>query len=123
MSEVPKERRRRARHYVYLAAELVVEGTTPRTAITKDISELGLLLLTRAKLERGQTVELRIYLPGQEMRSVVVGGKVVRCEQLADEEKGIWRDKVAFSFHEAQPDLAKEFAALAAEQAKVYDWS
>jgi hypothetical protein len=117
------ERRRSSRHYVYLAAELVVSGTTPRTAITKDISELGLLLLTRAKLDVGQTVDVRIYLPGDEMRSVVVSGKVVRLEQLADEEKGIWRDKVAFCFESAQPDLAKEFEELAVEQAKVYDWS
>ena len=117
------ERRRSSRHYVYLAAELVVGGTTPRTAITKDISELGLLLLTRAKLDIGQSVDVRIYLPGDEMRSVVVSGKVVRLEQLADEEKGIWRDKVAFSFAAAQPKLAKEFEELAVEQAKVYDWS
>ena len=117
-----RERRRSARHYVYLAAELVVEGTTPRTAITKDISELGLLLLTRASLGLGQQVDLKIYLPGEEMRSVVVRGKVVRLEQLADEEKGIWRDKVALCFDRAQPKLAKEFEALAAEQAKVYDW-
>ena len=117
------ERRRGVRHYVYLAAELVVEGTTPRTAITKDISELGLLLLTRAKLEKGQFVVVKIYLPGEEMRSVEVRGKVVRLEELADEEKGIWRDKVAFQFDAPQPVLAKEFEQLAAEQAKVYDWS
>jgi hypothetical protein len=118
-----KERRRRVRHYVYLAAELVVEGTTPRTAITKDISEIGLLLLTRAELKMGQEVDLKIYLPGEEMRAVVVRGKVVRLEELSDEEKGIWRDKVAFTFDDPQPELAKEFEKLAAEQAKVYDWS
>jgi hypothetical protein len=118
-----KERRRRVRHYVYLAAELVVEGTTPRTAITKDISEIGLLLLTRAELKMGQEVDLKIYLPGEEMRAVVVRGKVVRLEELSDEEKGIWRDKVAFTFDDPQPELAKEFEKLAAEHAKVYDWS
>ena len=118
-----RDRRRRVRHYVYLAAELVVEGTTPRTAITKDISEIGLLLLTRAELKMGQEVDLKIYLPGEEMRAVVVRGKVVRLEELSDEEKGIWRDKVAFTFDDPQPELAKEFEKLAAEQAKVYDWS
>ena len=117
-----QERRRHARHHVYLAAELVVEGTTPRTAITKDISELGLLLLTRAKLSLKQNVELRIYLPGDEPRSTVVSGRVVRCERLHDNEKGIWRNKVAFSFSESQPQLARQFEALAAEQAEIYDW-
>jgi hypothetical protein len=104
---------------VYLAAELVVEGTTPRTAITKDISELGLLLLARADLSRGESVVLRIYPPGDEIRSLDVPGKVVRLEELADEEKGIWRHKVAFAFDEAQPDIAQEFKQLAAEQAKL----
>lgn len=114
------ERRRKFRHSVYLAAELVVEGRTPRTAITKDISELGLLLLTRADFAPGDGVVLRIYPPGDEMRSVDVPGKVVRLEELADEEKGIWRHKVAFAFDEAQPALAQEFAQFAAEQAKLF---
>jgi len=105
---------------VYLAAELVVEGATPRTAITKDISEIGLLLLTRADLNCGESVVVKIYPPGDEMRSVDVPGKVVRLEELADEEKGIWRNKVAFAFDKAQPDIAREFEKLAAEQAKLY---
>ena len=104
---------------MYLAAELVVEGATPRTAITKDISEIGLLLLTRANLSYGERVVVKIYLPGDEMRSVDVPGKVVRLEEMADEEKGIWRIKVAFAFDEAQPDVAQEFERLAAEQAKI----
>ena len=114
------ERRQRSRHSVYLPAELVVEGTIPRTVITKDISELGLLLLTRADLNRGEGMVVRIYLPGDEMRSVDVPGKVVRLEELADEEIGIWRNKVAFAFDDAQPDIAKEFEKFAAEQAKMY---
>jgi hypothetical protein len=105
---------------LYLAAELVVEGATPRTAITKDISEVGLLLLTRAKLSHGEHVVVKIYLPGDELRSVDVSGKVVRLEELADEEKGIWRIKAAFAFDQAQPDVAQEFERLAAEQAKIY---
>ena len=114
------ERRRIARHCVYLAAELVVEGATPRTAITKDVSELGLLLLTRANLNCGDSVVVKIYPPGDEMRSVDVPGKVVRMEELADLERGIWRNKVAFAFDLAQPALAEEFKTLAAEQAKIY---
>jgi len=114
------ERRQISRHSLYLAAELVVEGTTPRTAITKDISKIGLLLLTRASLGRGDSVVVRIHLPGDDMRSIDVPGKVVRLEPLTDEERGIWRNKVAFSFDTEQPDIAQEFEKLAADQAKVY---
>jgi hypothetical protein len=114
------ERRQGNRHSVYLAAELVVEGTEPRTAITKNISAAGLLLLTRANLNSGDGVVVKIYPPGDELRSVEVPGKVVRLEELADEEKGIWRIKAAFAFDETQPEVAQEFERLAAEQAKIY---
>jgi hypothetical protein len=114
------ERRRGSRHSVYLAAELVVEGAIPRTVITKDISERGLLLLTRADLSCGDSMVVKIYPPGDEIRSVDVPGKVVRLEELADEEKGIWRNKVAFAFDEAQPEIAREFEEFAAEQAKSF---
>lgn len=114
------ERRQGNRHSVYLAAELVVEGTEPRTAITKNISEAGLLLLTRANLTSGESLVVKIYPPGDELRSVEVPGKVVRLEELADEEKGIWRIKVAFAFDEPQPAIAREFAEFATEQAKLF---
>jgi hypothetical protein len=114
------ERRRGPRHALYLPAELVLEGTAPKIAITKDISEVGLLLLTRAKLEAGAAVVLRIYLPGEGLEAVDVPGKVVRREELADEEKGIWRHKLAFSFDQGQPELSAEFEGLAAAQAKLY---
>jgi hypothetical protein len=120
VSSVSIERRQRVRHSVYLAAELVVEGTTPRTAITKDISALGLLLLTRANLDRGESVVLKIYPPGDEMRSVEVRGKVVRLEELVDGERGIWRNKVAFAFDQPQPEMAQEFEEFAKEQAKLF---
>lgn len=113
------EHRQGDRHSVYLAAELVAEGTAPRTAITKNISEFGLLLLTRADLNCGESVVVKIYPPGDEMRSVDVPGKVVRLEELADEEKGIWRHKLAFAFDKPQPDIAQEFKEFATEQAKL----
>lgn len=113
------ERRKGSRHFLYLAAELVAQGATPRTAITKDISEVGLLLLTRANLALGEQVVVKIYLPGDQMDSIDVPGKVVRLDELADEEKGIWRIKAAFAFDQAQPDVAREFEHLAAEQAKI----
>jgi len=116
-----RERRRRERHYVYLAAELVVEDATPRVAITKDISEIGLLLLARAELAPEQEVDLKIYLPDKDLRTAVVRGRVVRVEELAEEEQGIWRDRIAFEFDEPQPELATEFERFALDQARIYD--
>lgn len=111
-----KERRRATRHGAYLAAEVVVEPGTARIAITKDISDTGLLLLTRATLTEGQLVTLRIYRPADEDHPLELSGRVVRREQLSRQEIGTWRDKVAFAFDQPQAELAAEFAALVEKQ-------
>lgn len=116
-----EDRREGHRHHVYLAAEIVL-GDAVRSAITKEVSASGLLVLTRAKLAEGQSVRLRVYLPGDEDRALTITGEVVRREELAADERGTWRDKVAVAFDQPQPELAAEFAALAAEQARIYGW-
>jgi hypothetical protein len=110
------ERRRATRHSAYLAAEVVVEPGTARIAITKDISDSGLLLLTRATLTEGQLVTLRIYRPADEDHPLELGGRVVRREPLSRQEIGTWREKVAFAFDKPQAELAEEFAALVEKQ-------
>jgi hypothetical protein len=111
------DRRRGTRHQAYLAAEVVVEPGTARIAITKDVSDRGLLLLTRATLTEGQLVKLRIYRPSDEDHPLELSGRVVRREHLNRHEIGTWREKVAFVFDRSQPELAAEFQALAASQA------
>src|SRR5262245_11914455 len=96
------ERRRGIRHHAYLAAEIVVESGTARIAITKDISDSGLLLLTRARLTEGQVVKLRIHRPGEEDRPLELTGRVVRREPLSRQEQGTWREKVAFAYDQPQ---------------------
>jgi hypothetical protein len=117
-----EDRRRGTRHHVYLAAEIYVEDAEVRTAITKDVSAQGMLVLTRARLKEGQTVKLRVYLPGEEDRVEVVGGRLVRREPLAPDERGTWCEKVAVVFDQEQETLAREFSELAAEQARIYGW-
>lgn len=112
----PKERRRGPRHSAYLAAEVVVDSGSARIAITKDVSETGLLLLTRAALSEGQLVTLRIHRPGEDDPPLELSGRVVRREPLSRKEIGTWREKVAFAFDKPQPDLAAEFAALVEKQ-------
>jgi hypothetical protein len=115
----PNERRSGPRHQAYLSAEVVVNEDIARSAVTKDVSKIGLLLLTRAKLTEGQVVKLKIHRPGEEDRPLELSGTVVRRQPLGPDEIGTWREKVAFVFHEEQPDLAKEFAALAEKQARL----
>jgi hypothetical protein len=112
------DRRSGPRHQAYLAAEVVIDDGVGSIAVTKDISREGLLLLTRAKLEQGKTVTLKIHRPGDEERPLLLTGTVVRRQALNSDEIGTWRDKVAFLFQEPQPELAEEFSELAEKQAK-----
>jgi hypothetical protein len=118
MNVSDSERRRSPRHRAYLAAEVVVDTDIERSAVTKDVSETGLLLLTRARLVEGQPVKLKIHRPGEEDQPLVLSGKVVRRERLSQDEIGTWREKVAFVFDEPQPDLAREFRALSERQSR-----
>jgi len=95
-----------------------VDTDIERSAVTKDVSETGLLLLTRARLVEGQPVKLKIHRPGEEDRPLVLSGNVVRREMLSRDEIGTWREKVAFAFDQPQPELAREFAALAERQSR-----
>jgi hypothetical protein len=122
---VPKEseRRRGERRPAYLPAEILVDRNTTRSAITKNISDHGLLLLTRARLRQNQAVLLRVHLFLPRECTVLVQGQVVRREALSDEEQGTWREKVAVRFDQVQPELAQESALFTAENAaaKLYD--
>ena len=113
------ERRRGPRHSAYLAAEVVVEAGTARIGITKDISDTGLLLLTRARVTEGQRVKLRIYRPGDDDHPLELSGRVVRREPLSRQELGTWREKVAFAFDQPQSELAREFETLVEKQSRM----
>jgi len=114
-----QERRRARRHRAYLAAEVVIAGEIGHSAVTKDVSEGGLLLLTRARVKEGQSVRLKIHRPGEEDRPLEVTGLVVRREALSYEEIGTWREKVAVRFDVPQLALATEFEALAERQSRM----
>jgi hypothetical protein len=113
-----EERRTAPRHAAYIGAEIKDQGGPISAAITHDGSASGLLLLTRAKLEVGQSVELMVFLVEGEGHTVV--GKVVRQEPLDAEENTLWRTKVAVHIETPDPELGKHFEELAKEQERVY---
>lgn len=113
-----EERRISPRHAAYVGAEIDTGQEPVRAAITHDGSATGLMLLTRADLEIGQTIKLNVFFVENESRTVE--GKVLRKEQLSPDENALWRTKVAISFVEPDPDLARHFADLAEQQSKIY---
>jgi hypothetical protein len=116
------ERRQAQRHLVHLVAEILVDDRQAQNAVSKDVSQNGLLLVTRARLEEQQPIALRVHLTAASARTVRVDGRVIRRQPLSPEETGMWREKVAVHFDCPQPGLAREFARLASEQASRYQW-
>ncbi len=112
-------RRTAERHAVYMGAEIELDGDRVASAVTRDASTTGLLLLARTRLEPGQTVRIRIYLPGDGDPRIVTG-KVVRREPLNEHENSLWREKVAVALDTPAPDVESTLADLAAKQEKVY---
>ncbi len=111
------DRRVAQRHTAYLGAEIDLGDGPVRSAITHDGSATGLLLLTRASLELGQTVNIRCFITAANV--VSIPGKVVRHEELGPEENSLWRCKVAVQMAE-NPELAAHFASVSERQAVTY---
>ena len=103
-----EDRRRAPRQTAYLAGELENSAGKASVAITRDISEKGLLLLSRRTHEVGAAVSLKM-VAGQE--TVILRAKVVRNEQLEPGESEIWRTKVALAVDDPAV-LAKVLAGL-----------
>ncbi|HSQ65165.1 MAG TPA: PilZ domain-containing protein [Polyangiaceae bacterium] len=106
-SDPPSDRRRAPRLSAFLAAELKTPEGKSRSGISRDLSERGLLLLTNARLEPGDRVELRIFHPGSDEESTTVHGRVVRQDALDEYEATIWRLKVAVALDESIADLVQ----------------
>ena len=111
-SIVTDDRRTSTRRPASLVAELDQGGDDgeAKIAITRDVGATGLLVFTRAKVEIGDTVKLRVSLPDHGERAVT--GKVVRCERLSSGESTLWRRRVAIACDASDPVLAEIYAAL-----------
>ncbi|MCC6898557.1 MAG: PilZ domain-containing protein [Polyangiaceae bacterium] len=112
------DRRTAPRHAAYIGAEIDTGEGAAKAAITHDGSATGLLLLTRADLEPGQTVKLAVFFDEGEARSMT--GKVVRRDPLDLDENTLWRCKVAVELDQAEPDLDRAFTELADKQSAIY---
>jgi hypothetical protein len=88
----------------------------PRSALIRDLSVSGALLLTRARLAVGDTIKLSLHLgEGREPR--VTLARVVREERRPNEMVHPWTKSVAVQFEEPIPELEAEARTLAERQA------
>src|SRR5206468_1709349 len=88
----------------------------PRSALIRDLSVSGALLLTRAKLALGDTVKLSLYLR-EGLTPFETTARVVREERRTSEMVHPWTKAVAVQFDEPLKELETEARALADRQA------
>ena len=90
-----------------------------RTALIRDVSVRGANLLTRARLEEGQSITLHLYIRDGATTPREAHGKVVRFE-VRDADLPMWPFAAGVQFDEELTDCAKEIKALAERQAKAF---
>lgn len=114
------ERRVALRHQAFFPAEVDVGNGVRRTALIRDLSVTGVLMLTRARVNIGDDITLHLYLTGDPNKSRDVKGRVVRDERRSFDVSDVWPYAVAIQFSEPFPEneLA-DVRALAEKQARL----
>src|SRR5262245_21622973 len=115
-SEDGLERRGGLRHLACFPAYLETGEGAPRSALIRDLSVTGALLLTRAKLKVGDEVKLALYLT-EDDEPFAAQGKVVREERRVGELSHPWTKSVAIHFDAPLTAIEPQIRALAERQA------
>src|SRR5579883_776737 len=95
----PSERRTGIRHLACFAASVERPDGKTRTAMIRDLSESGALVLVRTnKLAVGDPVKLELYIMDDPKEFRTASGHVVRVELLGEKAAGLWSRKIAVEF-------------------------
>lgn len=118
-SGVPSDRRGGLRHLACFPAYLETTEGVPRSALIRDLSVSGALLLTRARLKVGDEVKLSLYF-GEDEEPFAAAGRVVREEKRTGELSHPWTKSVAIKFDEDLTSIEPQIRELAAKQAALF---
>lgn len=109
----PSDRRREPRHLACFPAFVEVSGEAS-TALIRDLSVTGALLLTRGELPVGEPVKLTMYVSdaAEPDNPVAVSARVVRCARRDIEQMDVWSHTAAVSFDEPLSGREADIRAL-----------
>jgi len=113
------ERRRDFRHLACFPAHLHAGPGIARSALIRDLSVSGALLLTRARFKVGDPIELSLYLDDQP-DAHKVAAHVVRVERRTGHRAHPWTMSLGVRFDVALTDLEPQVKALADHQAALF---
>ncbi len=113
----PSDRRAGIRHLACFAAEIQMERWNgARTAVIRDLSVTGALLLTGARAQIGDQVTLNLYVLGDETMHTVTG-RIVRYERRDPATSGMWPFSLGVQFDAPLTELEDQIKEVAARQA------
>lgn len=110
------DRRIALRHQAFFPAEVDVGTGVKRTAMVRDLSVTGVLMLTVARVNIGDDIILHLYLTGDPNKPREVKGRVVRDERRSIDVSDMWPYAVAVQFDEPFPENELEDVRLLAEK-------
>ncbi len=115
----PSDRRTAERHLACFPASLRRADGEERTALIRDLSVTGALLLVRTEVHIGDKLRLALHISENidEVREATA--EVLRVVPLADDELGLWLKKVAVHFDHAMTIYEKEIDELHERQARL----
>jgi hypothetical protein len=114
-----RERRGDPRHFACFPAHIVRPGGSTRTALIRDLSVSGALLLTRAELKVGERIRLSLYLSEDADDARTASARVVRVEQRTADRAEVWHHSAAVQFDVSLQQWEAEIKALADRQAEL----
>lgn len=118
-SDVESDRRIAVRHIACFPAHIDDGASRLRTAVIRDLSVVGTLLLTRATFNTGDRLKLNLYLTPDLSAPVYREGRVVRFERRRPEVAGVWPHSVAVEFDAPLHGFEETIRQVAENQARM----
>jgi hypothetical protein len=112
-SNSPENRRFGERYFACFPASVTPSDMKQRLSIIRDLSESGaLLLVATTKIVMGEKVSLDLHIATDGTTFRTTSAKVVRIEEVAPHESGLWLRKIAVQFDEPLAMYAAEIASF-----------
>jgi hypothetical protein len=100
----PEDRREATRHPVWFPMKVDTPKNPEGVAVSRNVSETGVLMLAAGKLDPGSSVTVTFRLDKTSPERTVQA-KIIRSEANAGDTTGLWPWRVAVEFLEPQPEL------------------
>ncbi|MBO6934724.1 MAG: PilZ domain-containing protein [Deltaproteobacteria bacterium] len=98
------EKRKAPRHAIWFPMQMDTSGDVIM-GISRDLSEVGVMMVAAAKPEPGAKVTMTMSIPGDEVSERKVTGTIVRVSDNDADSEGLWKHKVAVEFDERIDEL------------------